>query len=172
MTVVRLLRAVTVTSLLPCVLGIACQPEKPKELVKSAKFGVFFGGQVEERKEIPFELDAAKQLQGFRVEFNEPLRGPTELIFRIDLPKAGALHKKPKRDAPAPPKDTSPGESGTELIAAGETRFDHVTNFHPGDPLGLWNVRVVVAGKVVIDRPVEVFDPIERARLTPEDGGP
>jgi hypothetical protein len=46
-----------------------------------------------------------------------------------------------------------------------------VLAFHPGDPLGVWNVRVVVRDKVVIDRPIEVFDAATRKRQAPRDGG-
>ena len=168
MIVARFNRFAAAASLLVAVLALGCEPEKPKGLLKSAKFGVFFGGQVEERKEIPFELDAAKQLQGFRVEFSEPLTtDTTELEWRIDLPKvADAAPKeiRARRRAPSP-KTSSPRCPATTAVHAGQTRFDHATSFRPGDPLGLWTVRVVVKGKVVIDRPVEVFDPVRERAL-------
>lgn len=149
-----------------------CRPSPPKELVKSAKFGVFFGGQIQERREVPFELDPAKQTQGFRIEFSEPLAADTAVEFRIDMPTLGRTgKKKPPRGDTAPPEPPATTQAGTELARAGESRIDHVTRFHPGDPLGLWNVRVVVRGKVVIDRAVEVYDPAARERLTPGDGG-
>jgi hypothetical protein len=149
-----------------------CRSAPPTELVKSAKFGVFFGGQIQERRELPFELDPAKQTQGFRVEFSEPLAADTAVEFRIDTPSPSRSgKKKPARGDTAAPEPSAPLQAATEIARAGETRFDHVTSFHPGDPLGLWNVRVVVRGKVVIDRAVEVYDPAARERLTPTDGG-
>jgi hypothetical protein len=39
-----------------------------------------------------------------------------------------------------------------------------VLPFSPDDPLGLWNIRVLVGDQVVIDRPFVVYDAIERAR--------
>jgi hypothetical protein len=50
----------------------------------TAQFGVFFGGQLQRREELPFVLDASKQRQGFRVEMNEPLRAPTLHSFWLD----------------------------------------------------------------------------------------
>jgi hypothetical protein len=149
--------------------GCSRPPERP--FVKSAKLGVFFGGEVQERREIPFELDAAKQVQGFRVEFTEPLTAETEIEWRIDMPKTRAgKHRAKESAAPeAPPRETL---TGKDVARVSETTLDHVVSFHPGDPLGLWNVRVVVRGKVVIDRPIEVFDPAARKKLqTGRDAG-
>jgi hypothetical protein len=147
-----------------------CKPEQPPPLVESAKFGIFFGGQIEERREIPFQLDRTRQTQGFRVDFSAPLTDDTPVEWRIDVPKSKpAPTKKPPRDVETPP--SARVLSGVEHVRAGETRFDRETPFEPGDPLGLWNVRVVVRGKVVIDRPVEVYDAAARAKLAPKDGG-
>ena len=155
--------------LLTALVVLGCARHAPPELVKRARLGVFYGGQVEERQEIPFELDPARQTQGFRVEFSEPLASDTELEYRIDKPKTAFERRHKVRGAaePAPPTTSE----GKDVARAGETSLDHVIVFHPGDPLGLWNVRVVVRGKVVIDRPVEVFDPAARKRLAPRDGG-
>lgn len=146
-------------------VAFGCARPEPKALVKSAKLGVFFGGQVEERREIPFELDPGKQTQGFRVEFSEPLASETEVEWRIDAPKTAADRR---RKPLAPPSAT---QAGKDVARAGETTLDHVLTFHPGDPLGLWNVRVVVRGKVVVDRPFEVYDAAARKRLAPRDAG-
>lgn len=157
--------------LLPAVafaVAVGCARPSPKALVKSAKLGVFFGGQVEERRDIPFELDPGKQTQGFRVEFSEPLTSETEIEWRIDAPKTDRdRRRKPASNAEPPATPTA----GKDIARPGETVVDHVLTFHPGDPLGLWNARVVVRGKVVIDRPFEVYDPAARKRLTPPDAG-
>jgi hypothetical protein len=58
-----------------------------------------------------------------------------------------------------------------ESARAGETRFDRTVSFEPGDPLGLWNVRVVVRDMVVLDRPFEVFDAEERQKNASADAG-
>lgn len=161
-----LLLAIAVASASP-----ACARPEPQSFVKSAKLGVFYGGQVEERTDVPFELDPAKQTQGFRVQFSEPLAQDTAVEWRIDVPKADPERKKRPRTAgelATPPRTSL---SGRDVARAGETTLDHVLTFHPGDPLGLWNVRVVVRDKVVIDRPIEVFDPAARKRLAPPDAG-
>jgi hypothetical protein len=147
---------------------LGCAQPEPRGLVKSAKLGVFFGGQVEERREIPFELDPGKQTQGFRVEFSEPLASETDVEWRIDTPKTSAALRRKQATNTAPASATL---SGKDIARAGETVLDHVLTFHPGDPLGLWNVRVVVRGKVVIDRPFEVYDASARKRLTVRDAG-
>ncbi|HEX4335685.1 MAG TPA: hypothetical protein VH062_07195 [Polyangiaceae bacterium] len=148
----------------------SCARPAPPAFVKVAKLGVFYGGQVEERTDIPFELDPGKQTQGFRVEFSEPLASDTDVEWRIDVPKADPEKKKKRAPGePAEPPRTT--LSGKDVARAGETTLDHVLTFHPGDPLGVWNVRVVVHDKVVIDRPVEVFDAAARKRLVPRDGG-
>ena len=61
--------------------------------------------------------------------------------------------------------------SGKATIRAGLSRFDQVTPFEPGNPLGLWNARVVVGGELVIDRPFEVYDRAERVRAASTDAG-
>jgi hypothetical protein len=57
----------------------------------------------------------------------------------------------------------------------GEAVFEQALPFLPGDPLGLWNIRVLVGSQVVMDRPFLVYD--ERSRnsrlraLQERDGG-
>ncbi len=51
-------------------LALSCDHRAPAPgLVEHASFGVFFGGQIQERDEIPFTLDRAKLRQGFRIDF-------------------------------------------------------------------------------------------------------
>jgi hypothetical protein len=150
-------------------LGLAVACHRPVETPPGpkAKFGVFFGGQIEERRELPFELDPSKQTQGFRVEFGAPLSREKTVEWTIVRPPM------PKRRGKKPPAETEPPRgpiTGRESVRAGETRYERRLDFTPGDPLGLWNVRVVADGEVVLDRPFEVFDPVERARI-PVDGG-
>lgn len=165
----RLLATLLAFSASPAALS--CERPAPPPFVKSAKLGVFYGGQVEERSEVPFELDPGKQTQGFRLEFSAPLAEDTEVEWRIEIPKADPERKRRPRAAGelATPPRTS--VSGKDVAHTRETTLDHLLTFHPGDPLGLWNVRVVVRGKVVIDRPIEVFDPVARKRLAPADAG-
>jgi hypothetical protein len=137
----------------------------------SAKFGVFFGGQVEERRDIPFELDPSKQTQGFRVDFGTPLARDTEVTWTIDMPASAQATKTVRTKAAPRVEAHRKSITGKATIRAGLSRFDQVTAFEPGDPLGLWNARVVVGGKVLIDRPFEVYDRAERTRAASTDAG-
>ena len=148
----------------------ACDPPRPKELVKRAQFGVFFGGQVQERREVPFELGNSKQTLGFRLEFSESLATDTDIEWKIDRPLGLNRPKATSRSKPPPEVARAP-LTGKDVAHAGETRFDRTLAFEPGDPLGLWNIRVVSRGKVAIDRPFEVYDEKERARANRADGG-
>jgi len=161
------MRAVLLAALL-----IACKPEPETGLISSAKFGVFFGGQLEERRDIPFELDTSKQTQGFRIDFEGRLPSDADVAWTIDMPGAGTPGKTPRAKNGSPPPEAHRKRiTGSAKIHAGATRFDQVVPFEPGDPLGLWNARVVVRGKVVIDRPFEVYDRAERSRAGSTDGG-
>lgn len=145
----------------------SCDRGRPKELVAAARFGIFFGGQIQERRDVPFELDTARQTQGFRVEFSAPLTESTAVEWQVDRPAA-------RRAPPRAGAGGSPGalvEKGSAIVRAGETRMERTLPFRPGDPLGLWNVRVVVRGKVVLDRPFEVYDAAARQKLSEGDGG-
>lgn len=150
----------------------ACERPAASAIAPSAKFGVFFGGQIEERRDIPFELDPSKQTQGFRVEFPTPVAQDTDVTWTIEMPSSGAAAKQSR--AKGVPRVEAHRKSivGKATIHAGLSRFDQITPFEPGDPLGLWNARVVVHGKIVVDRPFEVYDRAERARAAAPDAGP
>jgi hypothetical protein len=53
---------------------------------------------------------------------------------------------------------------GRAHFLVGETTFEQPLVFSPGDPLGLWNIRVQLGSEVVIDRAFLVYDPALRAR--------
>lgn len=163
---------VAVAILVSVAAPLACDPPRsaPKPLVRRAEFGVLFGGQIQERRELPFELDRSKQTLGFRVEFSEPLGADTDLEWRIDRPARNARIKASRHPKPEPEAERAP-LGGKETARAGEVRFDRTVSFEPGDPLGLWNVRVTVRGTVALDRPFEVFDREEREKNGSADAG-
>jgi len=136
-------------------LSLGCE-RKPAETgpVAHAALGIFFGGQVQERQEIPFTLDRAKQTQGFVIEFTRPLTRPLKIHWEIDRPKVRGKGRL------------------TELFDAearvGQTRFDQEIPFEPGHPLGTWNFRVTVEDQIVIDRPVLIYDARARRRAMRE----
>jgi hypothetical protein len=139
----------------------ACERDKPQDLVARASFGIFFGGQVQEREEIPFELDRAKQTQGFRVDFSEPLAREVKVQWEIDrpAPRRSGSRKESERIV----------EIGEAIARQGLSRFDQTMPFKPGDALGSWRILVRADAKVVIDRKVVIYDAAVRAR--DEDSG-
>lgn len=136
-------------------LCLACaRPETPRGPIERAELGVFFGGQVQERREIPFSLDRTKQTLGFRLTFREPQSRPAELRWEIDRP--------------GPRGRGRAVEMGDAKARAGQTVFDQEIVMKPGDPLGTWNIRVFVDGEAVLDRSVAIYD----ARVRRHEQGP
>jgi hypothetical protein len=142
-----------------CVLALTvtnCTPKSdPDPLLERAAFGVFFGGQIQDRKELPFELDPAKQEQGIRLDFRAPLTRGVPIAWEIARP---ASAKAAKSDAGV----EQIVEVGSATARVGESRLDVPISLRQGQVLGTWHVRVKVEARVVIDRDVLVFDPRER----------
>jgi hypothetical protein len=150
-------------------LGLAVlsctHPSDPDPLVERATFGVFFGGQIQDRKELPFELDPAKQQQGIRIDFRAPLARSVNVAWEIARPVSA---KAAKADAGV----EHVVEVGDIAARVGEARLDVPISFRQGQVLGTWHVRVKVDTRVVIDRDVLVFDARERqGRERESDGG-
>lgn len=133
--------ALALTLLLAC----GCDT-KPKGVVKEAEFGVFFGGQVQELKELPKQLDATRQRHGFRLTFAAPLARDIPVTWEVSLPPT---------DKSAP----RPALIGEATAKAGQSVLDVPLAFRPGDPLGSWHAKVTAAGVVVIDRDFSVVAP-------------
>jgi len=145
---------------------LSCKhPSGPDPLALRATFGVFFGGQIQDRKELPFELDPAKQQQGIRIDFEAPLEHGVPVAWEIARPVSS---KAAKGDASV----EQVVEVGEATARAGETRLDVPISFRQGQVLGTWHVRVKVDAHVVVDRDVLVFDARERReRERDADGG-
>lgn len=141
-------------------LGLAlfgCPAKSERDpLVERAAFGVFFGGQIQDRNELPFELDQTKQRIGIRVEFRTPLASAVPVAWEIARPLSSK--SKAKGDA-AIDQVVEVGEASARV---GESRLDVPLSLRQGQVLGNWHVRVKVDGRQVIDRDVLVFDPRER----------
>jgi hypothetical protein len=135
-------------------LFLAVPACRSKQRVQRAEFGVFYGGQVQERREIPFELDRTKQTHGIRIELAAPFDRDTEVTWEIDKPN-------PTRRGPG---SARMAELGRARLPKGQDRFERIFAFQPDDAPGTWNVRVLLDGQLVIDRPFLVYDPIARAR--------
>jgi hypothetical protein len=144
---------------LACSMGCAAEPA-PASRVLSAKLGLYYGGQIQERREIPFELDPGQQVHGFRVDFSGPLSRPLPVSWEIDMPGTN----KRVRDRQ--------GRVGGRLVRVGalqarvgQRRLDHVFGFEPGDPLGVWSFRVLIENELVIDKSMLVYDRQARAQV-------
>ncbi len=151
------------TPLLALLVGLSalgCSTKSdPDPLVERAAFGVFFGGQIQDRKELPFELDPSKQSSGFRIDFRAPLTRPVAVSWEIARPLSA-------RAAEADAGAEQVVEVGQVAARLGETRLDVPVLLRQGQVLGAWHVRVKVDARVVLDRDVRVFD--ARARSAHE----
>jgi hypothetical protein len=136
-----------------CMLACQSKPEQDP-LVERAAFGVFFGGQIQDRKELPFELDSAKQSCGIRIDFRAAPTHPLPVAWEIARPLSERVGK---ADAGV----ESVTEVGEARARVGEKRLDIPILLRQGQVLGSWHVRVKVDGRNVIDRDVRVFDPRE-----------
>ncbi len=143
-------------------LGCQSKPEQDP-LVERAAFGVFFGGQIQDRKELSFELDPAKQSCGIRVDFREPLARSVRLDWEIARP----LNVKASKADAGGEQVTEVGEAAARV---GERRLDVPVLLRQGQVLGSWHVRVKVDGRAVIDRVVLVFDSRERRERESDAG--
>jgi hypothetical protein len=116
---------------------------------------VFFGGQIQDRSELPFELDDAKQRSGIRIDFRAPLTRAVPISWEIARPLNAHVAQS---DAGAD-RVTEVGQASARV---GETRLDVPISLRQGQVLGAWHVRVQVDARVVLDRDVTVFDARER----------
>lgn len=132
--------------LLACALVVGGCERKPAGPVKQAEFGVFFGGQVQELKEIPKQLDPARQRHGFRLSFATPLRSDVTVGWEISLPV-------PEKGGPRP------ALVGEATAKSGQSVLDVPLAFRPSDPLGVWHAKVTADGATVIDRDFTVTAP-------------
>jgi hypothetical protein len=146
----------------------ACEAQSAAATVSHAEFGVFYGGQVQEREEIPFELDTARQRVGFRLTLSPPPREALEVRWALGSPGVGRRISDP-HGRKARPRQV---QMGRAHFRPGEAVFEQLTPLAPGDPLGLWNIRVQLGEQVVLDRPFLVYDAAERARRQRDLAGP
>ena len=130
----------------------ACdKPSEPPAV--RASFGVFFGGQVQERKELPLVLDRTRQAHGIRLDFRDPPERPLRVTWEVEKP-AGAKNEDGGTI-------TDYGETRTRV---GEERLEIPLAFRAADRPGAWRVRVSVAERVVLDRAFEVVPPAPSPR--------
>jgi hypothetical protein len=146
--------------LLGLALGCDARVVPAQDMAVRAEFGIFYGGQIQHRQELPLELDPARQVQGFRLRRTPPLE--PELTVRWVLGKPGASRlQKDGRGRKAVARRSQLGEARWRT---GEALFEQTLPFAPGDAPGLWNLRVQCGDRVVLEQSFVVFDPAQRQR--------
>jgi hypothetical protein len=125
-----------------------------------AEFGIFYGGQVQHRQELPLELDDTRQQQGFRLRRQLLLEASPTIRWEIGKPGAGR-QQRDHRGRRAVPRRAQHGEAQWR---SGAAVFEQSLPFAPGDLPGLWNLRVQCGDRLVLDQPFVVFDPAQRER--------
>jgi hypothetical protein len=123
--------------------------EKPKQAPPlEARFGIFFGGQVQEREELPLVLDRTRQSHGIRLDFREPPERPLRVAWEIEKPTNEKLEDAGKL--------VDYGETRARI---GENRLEIPLSFRATDRPGAWRLRVTVDERVVLDRAFRVVPP-------------
>jgi hypothetical protein len=146
--------------------GACHHSSRPDGLVQRAEFGVLYGGEIQERRQIPFELDRRKLTLVLRIDFAEPLPREVRVGWWIDMPGSA----KGVRDAEGRRGAGRLVKVDEARVPAGRSRFDQVVPLSPGDPLGTWKIRAEVEGKTVLERPFVVYDPALTDGGVPEAG--
>lgn len=124
-----------------------------------AEFGVFFGGQVQEREELELPRGAPALAHGIRLEFAEPPSRALAVSWEIEKP-----------DPASKSGDGKLVEYGKVSSRAGEPRLDIPLSFKRGDRAGTWHVKASVEGVVVLDRDFKVVaSPTMKPRADEED---
>ena len=127
--------------------GPGCRKEESAPPLR-AEFGVFFGGQVQEREELELTRGSTRNVHGIRVDFKEAPSRALEVTWEITKPD--------------PSSKSGTGtlvEYGKVSSRPGESRLDIPLAWKPGDRAGSWHVKASVEGAVVLDRNFRVVAP-------------
>lgn len=139
-------------ALLPCLalvaaLATACRKDDAPPPIR-AEFGVFFGGQVQEREELELRRHAPAQVHGIRLEFADAPERSLSVTWEVEKP-----------DPASKSGSGRIAEYGKVSSRAGEARLDIPLAFKPGDRTGTWHVKASVEGNIVLDRDFRVVAP-------------
>jgi hypothetical protein len=137
-------------------LGACRADPKPQSVVEKATFGVLYGGEIQERENIPFELDRRRLTLLLRLDFRRPLPRETRVTWSVERP---GRDQRPGQDARGRRKAARITRMDEVRVPAGRSRFEQVILLSPGDPLGSWRLRAEVDGQTVLERPFSVYDP-------------
>lgn len=138
---VRSLYTLLALPLLGCNDSVRALPSE----VASARFGLFFGGQVQERLELTKPLSQDQSSQGLRLEFRHPLPNPEVITWYLDLPTV--------RTGPRGPGSAARTVRSSNVnVRAGSERFELPLPIEPADPPGTYDFRVLLGNDLVLDR--------------------
>jgi hypothetical protein len=135
------------TLLVPLALLLVACHAAPDAPAVHARFGVFFGGQIQEREEIPLILEQTRQTLGIRLEFATPPAAPQQVTWELEKPRTSKTGMNLGSLVDYGEARTRPGEPVIDVPLA----------FREGDRPGAWHVRVAVGGKNVLDRGFKVI---------------
>ncbi len=140
----------TICALTCFCLQLGCDREiSSSDLPVKAQAGIFFGGQVQNRSEWPLILDKSRQTQGFRLEFRQALKESAQINWEVVHPPV--LTKRHGSASGDPMSSTF-----TVTVPAGTERFDQLIPFSDNDRPGEWKLRVVVNGRNVLSKSINV----------------
>lgn len=138
------------------VLALGCA-RNGAEAEARVEFGVFFGGQVQELREIRRVTAPSEQTQGFRITLQRALAEPLPVHWELLLPEASAGAARAAR-------------IGDAVLPAGRTRLDVPIELRAIDPLGAWRAQLELGGRRVFERDFRFVDPKQAAPEPPPLG--
>ncbi len=132
-------------------VGVLALSACEKAAQPRAALGVFYGGQIQELRRVALSAEPGKERYGFQVALGSHA---THVNWEIARPARFFAGKWVPAQA----------EVGEEELRAGENTFSKVFSFEPGAPTGIWNFRVLVDRRLVLDRAIEVYEPLQKTR--------
>ncbi|MGC4092203.1 MAG: hypothetical protein QM756_30850 [Polyangiaceae bacterium] len=131
---------------LPLCLLFSCRSPQPDNGVERVEFGVPFGGDIQDRAQIPLDLESRELL--LRVTFKGPL--PRERLLGWEL-------ERPSTQRGADGGLLFAAEVGEARVPAGESRAEAKLAFRRTDPPGPWRIRARLDGQALFERTFEVL---------------
>jgi hypothetical protein len=139
--------ALAALALLACA---ACRARSDDPELDRVEFGVLFGGDIQDRAEIPLQHDAAQQELALRVTFRKEQTRERVVSFELERPTAQR----------APDGGISYAAQLGEIRALpGERRAEAKLGFRRGDLPGPWRLLVRLDGRQVLERRFTVVEP-------------
>ncbi|MFZ5894272.1 MAG: hypothetical protein ACOY0T_24640 [Myxococcota bacterium] len=128
-------------------LLLACRNEAKNADVERVEFGVPFGGDIQDRSQIPIDIEPREL--ALRVTFRAPLSRERKLSWELERPSNVRASDGGQLFA---------AELGESRIPSGERSAEAKLALRRNDPPGPWRIRVALDGQSVLDRRFEVLD--------------